>query len=309
MEPATHILSGAVFSSLGVKQEFGKAGLIAFTTACVLADIDSFIGLIAEDLYLIHHRGLTHSVIFAPILALLLALIFNLFMKEVGLKNLFLISLAGLGLHIGLDLLNSYGTQIFYPLTRRTYSFDMDIILDMWFFLPLLIGAVLIYLFSGSQKQIAMATLIVLTVGCGIRFSQKAEAKNIIKSLYPHTEFNIIPSGFKAIYSPFHWRGIIPGPNGLKIYDVNTFNKKVTLVENMDSDHKELERYIKESRLLKAFNIWSRFPYYQVKQDKDGVTINCGDLRFVEKPNTFLAKVRLDNNGKVISENFSFRGR
>lgn len=309
MEPVTHVLSGVVFSSLGIKQEFGKAGLIAFTTACMLPDIDSFIGLIARDLYLIHHRGLTHSVVFAPILALLLALVFNLFLKGVGLKDLFLISLAGLGLHIGLDLLNSYGTQIFYPFTHKAYSLDLDIILDVWFFLPLLIGTVLIYLFPYSQKQIAMAILIVLTVGCGIRFSQKAEAKNLIKSIYPQSEVNIIPTGGKVIYSPFHWRGIIPTPNGLKIYDVNTFDKKVILVENLDPDHKGLERYIKESRLLKAFNIWARFPYYRVKQDKDGVTISCGDLRFVESPDTFLAHVRLDNNGKVISEEFSFGGR
>lgn len=306
MEPITHALSGVVSSSLGIRQEFGSSGVIAFTAACISPDIDSFISLMGQDLYLIHHRGLTHSVVFAPILALLLALFFSLFMKQMAFKNLFLLSLAGLGLHIALDLLNSYGTQIFYPFTHKAYSFDMDIILDAWFFLPLLIGVLLISIFTNNQRQIAASVLVILTVGCGVRFGQKAKAESLIKPLHPQTKFDIIPGSWKVIYSPFYWRGVVSTPKDLKIYDVNTLNKRVVLIENMEI-LKEIEKYTKKSKLLKAFNRWSRFPYYKVSEDKDGVTINYGDLRFVDKPDGFMAQVQLDSQGKVISEEFSFK--
>lgn len=307
MEPITHALSGVVSSSLGIRQEFGSSGVIAFTTACMFPDIDSFISLMGKDLYLIHHRGLTHSVVFAPILALLLALFFSLFMKQIAFKNLFLLSLAGLGLHITFDLLNSYGTQILYPFTHKAYSFDMDIILDVWFFLPLLIAVILISIFTNNQRQIAAGILVILTIGCGIRFSQKAKAETLIKlNFYPQTEFGIIPGGWKAIYSPFYWRGVVSTPKDLRIYDINTFNERVVLIGNMEI-FKGIEKYTKRSKLLKAFNRWSRFPYCKVNTDKDGLIIRCGDLRFVDKPDIFMVEVQLDNQGKAISEEFSFK--
>ncbi|CDG81530.1 metal-dependent hydrolase [Janthinobacterium agaricidamnosum] len=104
-------------------------------------DLDLFLTrLLPSPLgYLLHHRGHTHTVLFAlPQALLLLALIWLLWpaaralLKHSRSARLGLGSsiVLGLGLHLFMDFLNSYGLHPFYPLASRWFYGDTLFIIE-----------------------------------------------------------------------------------------------------------------------------------------------------------------------------------
>jgi len=99
-----------------------------------------FKGLLPAPLgYLLHHRGHTHTLLFAaPQALLLIALVWLLWPAARRLlgtsanarKGLLAAAAAGLVLHIAMDYLNSYGIHPFYPFDASWYYGDMLFILE-----------------------------------------------------------------------------------------------------------------------------------------------------------------------------------
>ncbi|HVK55825.1 MAG TPA: metal-dependent hydrolase [Burkholderiales bacterium] len=117
-------------------------------TSCWLAsnfpDLDLVLKpLIAPPLgYLLHHRGHTHTLLYAiPQALMLFALIWLLWPAARRLVNesatartgLAISVGAGLGLHILMDYLNSYGVHPFHPFDSRWFYGDMVFILEPFF--------------------------------------------------------------------------------------------------------------------------------------------------------------------------------
>ncbi|MBX5437649.1 MAG: metal-dependent hydrolase [Alicyclobacillaceae bacterium] len=94
-------------------------------------DFDYAIRVVAGPVaYLRHHRGVSHSIPFWLLWpgAITLALTFT-YPGHAAL--LFGIALAGVLLHVGTDLLTSYGTQAFWPLSARRWAWDTLFIVDV----------------------------------------------------------------------------------------------------------------------------------------------------------------------------------
>ena len=78
-----------------------------------------------------YHRSGSHSLFVFPIIVLFACLAIAFF----GKYNFFMLYLTGFLAylsHIGLDLLNSYGTKIFWPFSRKRYAMDILPIWDRW---------------------------------------------------------------------------------------------------------------------------------------------------------------------------------
>ena len=104
-------------------------------------DLDLFAtGLLPAPLgYLLHHRGHTHTLLFALPQALLLAALIWLLWpgarrllraSAAARLGLAICCLGGLALHIGFDALNSYGVHPFYPFDARWFYGDLVFILE-----------------------------------------------------------------------------------------------------------------------------------------------------------------------------------
>jgi len=115
--------------------------LFACWAASNFPDLDLvFKGLLPPPLgYLLHHRGHTHTLLFAvPQALLLIALVWLLWPAARRLlktsagarKGLLAAVAAGLTLHIAMDYLNSYGVHPFYPFDASWYYGDMLFILE-----------------------------------------------------------------------------------------------------------------------------------------------------------------------------------
>jgi inner membrane protein len=114
-------------------------------TACAAAsnfpDLDLFLTrLLPAPLgYLLHHRGHTHTILFAlPQALLLLALLWLLWPNARALLRgsrqarigLGIAIVAGFALHLSMDFLNSYGVHPFYPLNNGWFYGDMIFIVE-----------------------------------------------------------------------------------------------------------------------------------------------------------------------------------
>ena len=130
MDNLTHALSGALLAKAVAPSHIrpGSPGLgqrmLASTVATgVVPDLDFVVTWISPLSYLFHHRGVTHSLVMLPLWAVLLGALWSwLHARNLRLwRDYAGIFAMGIALHIAGDVITSYGTQVFAPLSNVRY--------------------------------------------------------------------------------------------------------------------------------------------------------------------------------------------
>lgn len=169
MEPVTHFLTGACLGRAGFNRKTAYATL-AMTLAAEAPDIDMLWGFRGPVAALQHHRGITHSLLGAPIMALAVTGVVWLwhrwrqrvrgyhFQREGsppirwGLIWFFAL-LADLS-HIFLDWTTSYGVRPFFPFNAHWYAGSFVFLFDPILFAALLLGLVAPAIFGMADREI-----------------------------------------------------------------------------------------------------------------------------------------------------------
>jgi len=158
MDTVTHGLAGWLIGR-AIPSDTGKReATIAVVLGSVLPDADNVASLLGSEFYLRLHRGVSHSFAGIAVTSLVVALLLYRFGKWKELKILYLLVLLGQISHIALDLLNSYGTQVFQPFSDARVSFDLLFIVDLAFTGIIVLGILL----SRYRPSRARAALVVL---------------------------------------------------------------------------------------------------------------------------------------------------
>ncbi|MBI5342329.1 MAG: metal-dependent hydrolase [Deltaproteobacteria bacterium] len=158
MDTVTHGLAGWLVAR-AIPSDAGKReATIAVVLGSVLPDADNVATLLGSEFYLRLHRGVSHSFAGIAATSLVVALLFYRFGKWKDLKKLYLLVLLGQLSHVALDLLNSYGTQIFQPFSDARVSFDLLFIVDLAFTGIIILGILL----SRYRPSRARAAIVVL---------------------------------------------------------------------------------------------------------------------------------------------------
>jgi len=148
------------------------AWLVSFA-ANNFADLDYFYAFISGKKlgYLLHHRGHTHTLLGILPQALLVGLGSWCLMKLAGVKFqrsqwniLWGLIFLGLGLHVGLDSLNSYGVHPFWPWDNRWFYADSFFIIEPVLWIGLIVSAA----FLTDIKGLKVAFLLMGFVAVGI---------------------------------------------------------------------------------------------------------------------------------------------
>jgi inner membrane protein len=144
MENLAHSLCGAALARTRLGR-MHRLAPISLLVAANLPDIDIVSGLFGQQSYLLHHRGITHSVVGVLVLALLLAGAMRWLERERvdaprRWRAYLLPALVGVATHPLLDLLNNYGLRPWLPFSDARYFGDLVFIVDPW--LCLLFGGV-----------------------------------------------------------------------------------------------------------------------------------------------------------------------
>lgn len=179
MDTVTHALVGwlagraAAFPDEAARRE-GTAAIVA---GAVFPDADHAASLFGSELYLRVHRGLSHSLFAVPLTSLLLSFVFYRFGRWKDLQRTYLLALAGQLSHVALDLLNSYGTQVFQPFSDARLSFDVLFVVDLAFTGIVVLGIAL----SRGRPRRARAAIGALALYVAIAAGFHLRAEGIVR--------------------------------------------------------------------------------------------------------------------------------
>jgi inner membrane protein len=260
MEPFTHFFTGACIGRAGLNRKTAYATLAA-TLAAEAADLDMFWGLRGPVEELKHHRGITHTLIGAPVVALATVGGVWLFHRwrmrrqrrksasdsqprmEVPVSQrrppvrwvwLYLTNLIAAYSHILLDWTNNYGVRPFFPFNPQWYAGSFVFIADPILWALFLFAFVLPWLFGLADREIgarrpvfrgrgwAIFALAGMLILWGFRWTQHAHARALLEN----TQVTSAPIQRMALepypFDPFRWHAILETASFYQTAEVDT---------------------------------------------------------------------------------------
>ncbi|MGH7900167.1 MAG: metal-dependent hydrolase, partial [Thermodesulfobacteriota bacterium] len=210
MDTITHGLIGVIGSRAGFSQRAGRIATISFLIGALFPDLDIVVSLLGPAYSLKYHRGITHSIIAAPLFSFLIAAVIYRLSAYKNLKSLFLMVALGIYSHILFDLITSYGTLLFYPLSVNRYSWNLVFIIDPFISLSVLLGLVLCWRMRDKAFTISAIVLSILAFYLIICLCIKLAHEDRLKGF---SEINMLAVKRSTIYpkplSPLFWMGVV----------------------------------------------------------------------------------------------------
>ncbi len=287
MDPLTHVVSGVLLGQ-AVKSRFGAArGIVPFAAlAAWIPDVDNFLPGGAE-IYLRYHRGITHSWIGGGALGILLALTFWLLTRRrLSFPKLAGVAVVGVYIHVFLDLITSYGTQIWLPFSDARATLNAVFIIDPVFTLAMLALAIAAATKRAPRFARAGVALIVLypALAMGVRFMTAHALERALRSEgREFSQLHVVPDAF----SPWFWKVIVETDSTYAAAGHSPWESRDELrFTTFDkADRKALRA--SEVSLVRTFEWFAAFP---ARTDREGRTL-VSDLRFMSAQ-PWLAKLR-----------------
>jgi inner membrane protein len=282
--------------------------------AANLPDIDIVSWAGGTLTYLEFHRGIAHSLIAAPVWALLLILVF----RSRNWQS-YLACLVGVFSHLLLDWTNTYGIRLLLPFSSSWLHLDITDVVDPWILLALLLAVAapalsgLVGSEIGAKKNLgvkrgwAWVALVLLLAYEGGRFAAHQRTLAVMGArLYegrPAIRLSAIPNR----WTPFQWRGVAEG-DGYVVnvpVDLNAeFDPSAGRVNYASPPSESALR----TRPFEVFGKFDQLPFWKNRKLADGTTeVQLVDLRFgtPDRPG-FVATAIVDESGVVKESKFGF---
>jgi inner membrane protein len=288
------------------------------TLAAEAPDLDVLWGFRGPVAAFQHHRGITHTFIAAPVIALITVgvvyLIHRWRKKPPAIAPrwglLWLFSLIAVLSHLLLDYTNNYGVRPFFPFNPHWYARSIVFIFDPIIFLALLASFFLPWIFGLADREIgarrtvfrgrgwSIAALVFILLWWSVRNAEHAHAIEMVRNSgtinQPITRIDAEPS----IVNPFAWRVIAETQDYYQITRVNTLHNQVQS-DTAETIYKpEVTPAVataKQSWLGRVYLGWSQFPVTtdignspigDMSAPPPGMhTVEFQDLRFVDPGN------------------------
>lgn len=310
MDNVTHALHGLALYALAATDPAlaqdptaMSAVLWAASLGSQAPDFDFVVRLFGGDIaYLKHHRGITHSIpawlIWPTVLALVLWIFFPGYF---GL--LWWWSFLGVIVHVGMDLLTTYGTVAFWPLSKRRYGWDILMIVDvvLWAF-----GALGIYLWwtGVSPERVLWYTILPSAVYLLLRVAVQFYLRSRVRRFYEKTGAEIGRISVIPFLGMFRWNLVV---ESAEKYELGTAHLRKGVSIKNSYERKGAEQALAElehSQVYQVFRWFARHLFLEVKKDEKGqMRAEMADLTFGFSDRLPLtAQVTLDAEGKVLEE-------
>jgi len=323
MDNVTHTLVGLMLSRAGLNRGEKGAPLMLMLAANA-PDMDTFNFFSDSLTYLQVHRGYTHALPFAPLVALVPLLLVKAFTRT-RFTLITLATYAGCLIavlsHVLLDWTNVYGVRLMLPFSAQWYRLDITDIID-----PVILGVLILALAApalsglltsemGGRKSRGpgrgwawFALLMVLLYDTGRSMAHDRAIGLIDAHNYrgaPAERIRVFPVRFTVM----RWRGVVEG-DGF-IYEV-----PVDLSRDFDAagGHTEYPAIsspaidaARATRTFQVFESFNQLPFWTLLPVDDMVRVELLDLRFgsVQRPG-FEAVAFVEPGGRVDRAYFSF---
>ena len=318
MDNLTHTLTGLALSRAGLDRFYPQAALVLMLSANV-PDIDVVTIVRGGLTYFENHRGITHSIAAAPVMALLPVLVVCAIGRSWrGWLTAWWLSLIGVASHLLLDWTNAYGIRMLLPFSSRWLRLDLNGLVDLWIWAVLLLawlGPMLGRLVSsemgakpGSGRGLAIFALaFVLVYDCGRALSHQRAIEILESRVYqggPPLRAAAFPS---SAVNPFAWNGWVERPDFARHFELNILAAQFDPTAGMTIYKPGPSPAIEAARLaspVKVFLRFAQFPLWQVMpltSPEGGFRVEVRDWRF-----PFMASATVDASNRVLSSSFGY---
>jgi inner membrane protein len=277
MDPVTHaIISAGAFAILGGDISIGNSAFIGCVAGSLSPDLDIVAKLRNDYYYLKHHRGSSHSFIgMLPMGFGIAALLWRLFPGS-SFINIFLWTYIGCLSHVIFDFFNSYGAQLFWPISKKKYSMSVLKIFDI--FVVIFSIAILFYRKSTWTYKGAILFLFVsyIFILGAMRFWARKQVSRFFKGRVNTSSVKVLPSsaGF------FNWDFIIISQNHITVGQIDIFRGNVKNTERLRRVKAEEREQFLGNRAEKFFKEFTPLFHIRVKKRKNRIEVVYIDLRY-----------------------------
>lgn len=307
MDTLTHALFGLSVGALRPREASGgplsptdKATLLACVVGAELPDLDYLWP--ASDGVLVTlraHRGLSHSLIAAPVVALVATGIALALVRQGRVARVYPQALlAVVAAHLLPDLWTGWGTRLFLPWSSERLNLDTTMVLDPLVTLPLLVGAIFAYRLRAQDfRRPLWLGLGVAALYVGARATIREVLTSKVEASYGAGAVHVFPAPFSVL----GWRYVAEVEGGYAAGSIA-----------LGGEPNEQARHSRELGAAEALRgdpiidevlAWARYPTVELLAKGDGAqTLSVGDLRYhANGAPTLKFVVELDASGKVVS--------
>lgn len=315
MDIATQTVFGAAVGELVLGKKAGNKAILWGAVGGIIPDLDVLITPFFSDVEgLFVHRGFSHSLVFAFILAPVLGLLISKIhrknsdiMKFEWMKLIFFSAFT----HPFLDYLTTYGTGAFLPFSGYRVEFSTVAIVDVFYTVPLILVLIVIMFMnriSLLRRKLIVGTVVLTSVYLAATVGNKLYMNSIFENAFASQ--NIKYERYKTTPLPlsnFLWMGLAKTESGYYMGLYSNFDtQKLSEFFFIPRNEELLDKYSDDEELQELIRFSKG--YYHVGEDKNGLYL--ADLRFgkmgISEDADYVFKFYLkDNGGKLKIEQSS----
>jgi inner membrane protein len=303
MDNLCHTLAGAALAEAGLKARTRYAGATLMLSAN-LPDLDVLVFATGVPA-LAFRRGWTHGVLAQLLLPVALTGLVWLVGRYRPARAdgpplhpgwLLALSYIGVASHVFLDFLNTYGIRLLAPLDWRWFYGDAVFIIDPWLWLALGGGVAL----ARRQRAPAAARVaLALTAAyIGLMLASMAAAREAVAADWEAREGTppqALMVGPVPAW-PFRRDVIIDAGEYYQVGSYDWWPGTLVLEPTRipkDAERREVARAVQQSPGVRAFLVWSRFPFWETAVTENGIRVTVFDVRFMANGVRFAASTTL----------------
>jgi inner membrane protein len=305
LDTGTHLVVGIGLAGLAHIQPaiaadgtLMTAVLIGAVIGSQIPDIDTALRIKSNELYIRHHRGITHSLPFLLLWPSLITGILAILFPQVSIGTVWLWTFIGVTVHVFSDMFNTYGTQALRPITEKWISWNIIHIFDPIIFFTHL-AAILMWSFQLAAPNIIFPILYGFLIVYYIwRTLHHAILHNKVKKLDPNYIFGeriwIIPT--VHLYT---WHIVkMQHDDSYLLGDYR--NGKLRWIDAAHRDTHPAVEASKKHSSVDAFLYFTEFACSVMKEHHWGYEVRWVDIRYRHrKQYPFVAVILMDHHYNV----------
>jgi len=289
MDNICHTLVGAALGEAGLKRRT-RLGNATLMIAANLPDIDVLV-FASNTPSVAFRRGWTHGVLAQVVLPVILTgIMFGLAHLRrrpredapVSVPWLFALSVIGIYSHVFLDYLNNYGVRLLAPIDWRWFYGDTLFIIDPW--LLLILGAGVWLARRNGTPRAAGGAVIFATCYVVIMLLSARTARSTVVDVWRETRGQV-PQALMVgpvPITPIRRDIVVDAGDHYETGSFSWWSGAVTFDPTPvpKNDQGPIVAAAARDRGIRAFLVWSRFPYWDLQRVADGTRVTVRDMRF-----------------------------
>lgn len=305
MDTATHVVMGIAIGGLATLDPVvsetsvnANSVLVAAIIGSQIPDIDTFLKLRNNAVYLRNHRGITHSIPAVLLWPLVVTAFISLIFPEANVLHLWIWSFIAVFLHVFVDIFNAYGTQALRPFSAKWVALGVINTFDPIIFGLHVIG-ILLWLFGADPGLTFLLMYIVIVLYYILRFIMQRAVKSAVLKTIPNADEIIISPTMRL----HQWRIAVITKD--YFYVGRAFKRSITIFDKFQRipvPKSLLIEAAKKDKNLSAFLSFSPVYRWEIGEFPGYYEVRFIDLRYRSHGHyPFVAIVQLNHNMEIIA--------